>query len=76
MNIIELEHYLNEKNIPSHYYNLSGTGRNDERLVLVQNDGVWEVFYLERGIKTTDLFFNTESEACKFIADELVKECT
>lgn len=74
MNINELEHYLSEKNIPKYYYNLSGTGRCDERLVLIQNDNMWEVYYLERGIKTTDLLFNTESEACKYIANKLVKD--
>lgn len=62
------------KNIPKYYYNLSGTGRCDERLVLIQNDNMWEVYYLERGIKTTDLLFNTEFEACKYIANILVKD--
>lgn len=33
---------------------------------------MWNVYYSERGVKTTNKFFKTESEACEYIYNELV----
>jgi len=30
------------------------------------------VYFCERGIKNTQMFFNTEEEACQYIFDELI----
>ena len=74
MNLSELEQILIENDVPSSYYNLTGIGRIDERIVLIKTVDKWEVFYQERGIKTTDLFFETESDACIYIAKKLIKK--
>ena len=76
MNRIELAKQLHIMEIPMYMYNLDGKGRNDERYCLEFTKDQWEVYYLERGVKTCDLFFNTEDEACQYIYDHFynVKE--
>lgn len=71
MNRIELKNILNNKNVPDYVYNLDEWGRDDERLCLKFDDGKWNVYYSERGVKTTNLFFDSEDEACKFILKEI-----
>ncbi len=60
-----------KKHIPDFLYNLSGTGRDDERFNIVPVDGKWNVYYSERGNKTTNKFFDTEDEALRFMLDTL-----
>lgn len=73
MNIKQLETKLKKNHIPDWHYNLSGTGRNDERLCIEKSNKGWNVYYLERGERTTDLMFDTEDEACNYILNHLVK---
>lgn len=47
-------------------------GRTDKRFCLTYNNDKWEVYFCERGIKNTQMFFNTEEEACQYIFDELI----
>lgn len=68
----ELRIILENAKVPSELYNLVGQGRDDERFCLTPNGEQWEVFFKERGIKTVDEVFSTESEACKFIYEQLV----
>lgn len=58
---------LKRRFVPDFLYNLDGKGRTDERLNLEFSNGAWYVFYEERGVKTTNLRFETEDEACEFI---------
>lgn len=67
MNTKELKKALKKAKIPTEFYNLDGTGRDDERLCLVKENGKWVVYYLERGVRTTELLFDSEEEACKYI---------
>lgn len=32
----------------------------------------WSVYYLERGIKTTNEIFDSENDACQFLYDQLM----
>ena len=73
MNIKQLETELKKNHIPDWHYNLSGTGRNDERLCIEKSNKGWNVYDLERGERTTDLMFDTEDEACNYILKHLVK---
>lgn len=73
MNIRQLERELKINHIPEWRYNLSGTGRNDERLCIEKTDKGWNVYYLERGERTTDLMFDKEDEACYYILKHLIK---
>ena len=59
------------KNIPTYVYNLDEVGRDDERLCLRLADGKWNVYFSERGVKTINLFFDSEDEACKYILREI-----
>lgn len=72
MNKTELKTILKKNHVPDFKYNLDGTGRDDERLCLIYANSIWQVYYSERGIKTTDKRFNSESEACQFIMHKLV----
>ena len=67
----ELKNLLMNKNIPTYVYNLDEVGRDDERLCLRFADGKWNVYFSERGVKTTNLFFDSEDEACKYILHEI-----
>ena len=58
----ELKNLLMNKNIPTYVYNLDEVGRDDERLCLRLADGKWNVYFSERGVKTTNLFFDSEDE--------------
>lgn len=72
MNRKELKEMLEQKNIPSYLYNLDGKGITDERFVLNSINNQWQVYFCERGVKTTDMMFDTESEACYYIHEQLV----
>ena len=67
MNTKELKKALKAAGIPAEQYNLDGKGRDDERLCLVKEDSKWVVYYLERGARTTEQFFDSEEEACDYI---------
>lgn len=68
----ELKNVLKKMGVPSHHYNLDGTGRDDERLCLDYTNNEWSVYYSERGVKTTNIKFSSEEEACQYIYEQLV----
>ena len=53
--------------VPNFLFNLDGVGRDDERFCLVKVGEKWNVYYSERGCKTTNEFFDTESDALNYI---------
>ena len=53
--------------VPNFLFNLDGVGRDDERFCLVQVGEKWNVYYSERGCKTTNELFDTESDALNYI---------
>lgn len=57
--------------VPIALYNVDGKGRDDERFCLVKDGEKWNVYYSERGYKTTNKFFDTESEALEYMCKEL-----
>jgi len=72
MNRLKLQALLKEAGVPDEMYNLCGVGRDDERFYLTKKEQQWQVYFSERGIKTTDKFFDTESDACQYIYEQLV----
>ncbi len=72
MNIRELKKALKKAKIPTEFYNLNGKGRDDERICLIEEDEKWVVYYSERGVRTTERFFETEEAACKYIFETLM----
>lgn len=71
MNIKELKKALKKAKVPTEFYNLNGKGRDDERICLIVEKEKWVVYYSERGVRTTEFFFDTEEEACKYIFETL-----
>ena len=67
MNIAELKEKLKAERVSPALYNLDMKGRDDERLNIVFEDGKWVVYYLERGMRTTEEKYDTEDEACRCI---------
>ena len=62
---------MKKNHVPNFYYNIDGKGRDDERFCLVKDGEKWNVYYSERGCKTTNKYFDTESEALKYMCKEL-----
>lgn len=71
MNKKDFKKIAKKRGIPEFLYNIDMTGRDDERFCLVCSDGKWNVYYSERGCKTTNVFFDTEEEALLYILNEL-----
>lgn len=67
LNRFDLKTILQKARIDNFLYNLDETGRDDERICLKKAGEKWEVYYSERGVKTTREFFDSESEACEYI---------
>jgi hypothetical protein len=74
MTQVDLLKRLAEEAIPQSSYCL-GDFPADECLVLRQNSpSEWTVYYSERGLRTGEAWFGTESEACAYILDKLLRE--
>jgi hypothetical protein len=71
MNSENLKQELERLNIPSSEYSLTG-GLPNESYCIDFNDGVWEVYYSERGCKTGLKTFEDESSACKYFLDTIL----
>lgn len=67
-----LQVLLKESGVPDELYNLYENGRDDERFCLKKKENWWQVYFSERGINTTDIIFDTESEACQYIYEQLM----
>ncbi len=66
----ELEQRLKSERIPEQFYSLKG-GLPNEALCLNQENGKWEVYYSERGIKNGLKTFESEDDACDFFYEDL-----
>lgn len=66
MNRNELSVVLSREGIRSDAYDLSG-GCGDERYCLEVSQGVWSVYYSERGIQSGRRDFASESDACEYL---------
>lgn len=56
-------------------YSLDG-GLPSERYVLEITEGGWNVYYSERGLRTAQRHFQTESEACEYLFEKLLADRT
>jgi len=67
MNLTELKNALDAAGVEQRVYSFSSDGYGEVyRLVPIRDmlgDG-WEIYYAERGCKTGQLVFRSESEAC------------
>lgn len=72
MNRTELKKILEQNNVPNYVYNFDPQGQKDERFTLVCEDGLWHVYYVERGVKTTDESFESEAAACEYLRSAIL----
>ena len=71
MNRVKLKIILEENKIPRDLYSLSG-GLPNESYCINEVDGIWEVYYSERGVKSQLKLFNIEEDACEFLYNKLL----
>jgi hypothetical protein len=64
MNIGTLKAVLEQLNIPKDVYSLAG-GLPNESYCIAPKDNKWEVYYSERGSKTSLKTFENENAACE-----------
>ncbi|MBP0985096.1 MAG: hypothetical protein J6A19_15365 [Oscillospiraceae bacterium] len=65
MTVQELQARLFELDIPHYYYNICGTGEDEEqRICLVNESGKWLVYYSEDGERLEVSEYLDEAEAC------------
>lgn len=72
MNIAILKNKLDKAEIPSNSYELGGCLPN-EAFCLSKNDDYWEVYYSERGCKSGLKVFSSESIACEYFYEIMLK---
>jgi hypothetical protein len=70
MNKTKLQEVLNREEFNPRVYGLDG-GMPDERLVLSDERSQWCVYYSERGRRTDEKCFKTETEACEYFINLL-----
>ncbi|MCL2083433.1 MAG: hypothetical protein FWH04_09425 [Oscillospiraceae bacterium] len=73
MNRTDLAKKLKKERVPTSWYCLDVDEYNDG-LALHHKDGLWEVFYGERGIKNDIKTFDTEEEACGYLYEEIMDD--
>lgn len=76
MNRVDLQQRLKEEEIDEASYSLEG-GFPNERYVL-SNEGIdaWLVYYSERGLMTNLHTFQTESDACLYLLQQILNDQT
>jgi len=65
VNIIELKSKLASLNIQHDAYSLNG-GLPNESYCIGKANGLWEVYYSERGSKSSLKTFQNEEDACQY----------
>jgi hypothetical protein len=68
-----LKALLDAENVDAASYRLNGE-RADEALILESSLDTWVVYYAERGLRSGEQMFLTESEACEFLLDRLLRD--
>ena len=72
MNKQQLEKILLMNKVPKELYSLNGGLPNETYCIEKENDR-WQVYYSERGIKTSIGYFENEEEACDCLLKEIMK---
>lgn len=72
MNIELLKKKLDALGVPRQVYSLGGW--RDERVCIENRNGMWIVFFVERGEERLLRSFSEEADACNFMLDELRRE--
>jgi len=73
MNRNSLRDLLTAERVRTDSYSIDGEPR-DESMCLETTAGGWAVFYAERGLRSGERWFDTEDEACDFLAERLLAD--
>ncbi len=73
MNRRELRRLMASEDVRDDTFDLEG-GNLNEVLSLRPTAGGWLVYFIERGEESFERLFDTEDEACDFMAVELLKD--
>lgn len=66
--------WLESENVSRSAYRLDGSMAENALTLEHLDDGTWRVFYSERGTRGKEWDFGTESDACLFLARELLTQ--
>jgi len=75
MNIEDLKVRLKSLGVSPSAYSLRG-GLPSEKYCLSNDSGLWQVYYSERGQRTGEKSFATESQACEHLLEQLENDPT
>ncbi len=75
MTILELKNKLNKFGIPKDSYSIMNGGLPNEQLCITKED-VWQVYYSEKGRKSSLKEFETETEACEYFWEQMKRYTT
>lgn len=64
MDVVQLKENLVALGVVPSAYSLDGSV-NNETYVLIYENGVWVMFYSEKGLRTSEARFSKECEACE-----------
>ena len=76
MNIITLKKELKKANIRNTAYSLEGGLPHDRHVLNLDTNGIWEIYYSERGAKFDIIKFKSEDEACNFFFKRILNDST
>lgn len=71
MNTSELLGELRKLKIPGSWYRIGNMGENDSRLCLETIDGIWTIYFSERGKHYEVTRFDSEDAACRVFLDRM-----
>lgn len=74
MNRDELRRQLDEAKVNPHSYSLDGGLPSESYVISDDGYGVWAVYYSERGIRSSEIKFNSESGACEEMKRRLLAD--
>ncbi len=73
MNASELEKILLEAGCSPHNFCIGSPGTASDVFCLSEQDGIWQIYYTERGRDSNPLFESRhEAEACQFYFDKMM----
>jgi hypothetical protein len=74
MTIEKLKEMLVADGIDERAYSLDGMRRDEALILETKAEDTWIVYYSERGLRTGESYFGSESEACEYLLEKLLKD--
>ncbi len=74
MNRGELHRALTSLGVSDDAFDLTGDASGDECYVLCQLASTWRVYYAERGLRTGEVTYTCESDACAGLLQRVTRD--